>query len=135
MKKKILVLSVSFLVLFTAACGKKTSGNINTEPDVHEINEENVIGEQTIDGILFKDASFTVVNGITEFRVTLENTITTVRRITSLKVTFKDEFGIVLQTLNYYDFDTLRKGDTQDLTWNLNEDFKEIKKVEYEIEM
>ena len=133
--KKILIILMTFSILFVSACGKKKEEVKEEEPTVVEVEEENVVAEQIIDGILFKDASVVVVNGITEFRVTLENTITTVRRISKLTVNFKDEDGIIIQTLHYYNFNSLKKGDTQDLTWSLSKDLKDAKKIEYEIEL
>ena len=133
--KKVLIFGTIITLLFTSACSKEKKEEKEPETNVSEITDSNIIKEQTKHGILFKDASIVVVNGITEFRVTLENTITTVRRIKTLTINFKDSEGILLQTLHSYDLNSMKKGDTQDLTWSISKDLTDVKQIEYEIEL
>lgn len=133
--KKVLIFGTIITLLFTSACSKEKKEEKEPETNVSEITDSNIIKEQTKHGILFKDASIVVVNGITEFRVTLENTITTVRRIKTLTINFKDSEGILLHTLHSYDLNSMKKGDTQDLTWSISKDLTDVKQIEYEIEL
>lgn len=131
--KKIIVLTLSILLLTGCACSKKEEVKEEVE-NIVEVNEETVTSEQTIDGIRFKNVSLVVKDGKTEFRVTLENTITTVKKISHLEIKFKDASDNVIKTVNHYDFNNLKKGDTQNLSYSFDLDMSNIKKIEYKYE-
>ena len=130
--KKIIIIVLSVLLLTGCACSKK---EVEEEKEnIVEINEETVTSEQIIDGIRFKNVSLVVKDGKTEFRVTLENTITTVKKLSHLEITFKDASDNVIKTVNHYDFNNLKKGDTQNLSYTFSLDMSNVKKIEYKFE-
>lgn len=131
--KKIIVLTLSILLLTGCACSKKEEVKEEVE-NIVEVNEETVTSEQTIDGIRFKNVSLVVKDGKTEFRVTLENTITTVKKISHLEIKFKDASDNVIKTVNHYDFNNLKKGDIQNLSYSFSLDMSNVKKIEYKYE-
>ena len=131
--KKIIIIVLSVLLLTGCACSKKEEVEEEKE-NIVEINEEAVTSEQIIDGIRFKNVSLVVKDGKTEFRVTLENTITTVKKLSHLEITFKDASDNVIKTVNHYDFNNLKKGDTQNLSYTFSLDMSNVKKIEYKFE-
>lgn len=117
------------------SCSKKEKEEEVVEEDtIVEVEEKTVTDEQIIDGIRFKNVSLIVKNGKTEFRVTLENTVTTVKKPEHLIITFKGEYGNVIKTVHHYDFGNMRKGDTKNLSFTFSIDMSSVKTIEYTFE-
>lgn len=135
MKKLEIILVCCFFLMATGcSCSNKKQGENNEETPVVEEASDVVTQEQVVEGIRFKNASLVVTNGMTSFRVTLENTVTTVKKISHLKIVLKDENDAVLKALDHYDFQNLKKGDTQNLTYAISMDLSRTKKIEYQLE-
>lgn len=133
--KKRYILGLIVFVLLTSGCACTNKKEEKEElPIVTEASKE-VVKEQVVDGIRFRNASLVVTDGMTSFRVTLENTVTTVKKISHLKIIFKDENGLVLKEFNRYDFENMKKGETQNVSLdNISMDLSNTKIITYEIE-
>lgn len=135
--KKILILMIGVFVLISTGCScskKEEEQELEQEENVVEVGENAVTSEQIIDGIRFKNASLIVKDGRSEFRVTLENTITTVKKISHLEIIFKGSDDEVIKTVNHYDFNNMKKGDTKNLSFTFSLDMSGVKKIEYKYE-
>lgn len=116
------------------SCSKKEKEETKEEDVIVEVEDKTVTADQIIDGIRFKNVSLIVKNGKTEFRVILENTVTTVKKIEHLQITFKDQNGNVVKTVNHYDFNNMKKGDTKNLSYTFSIDMSSVKTIEYTFE-
>lgn len=134
--KKIFILLISSLVLVSGcSCSKKQEKELEKElENIVEVENDSITGEKVIDGIRFKNVSLIVKDGITEFRVTLENTVTTVKKIAHLQITFKGSNNTVIKTVDHYDFNDMKKGDTKNLSFTFSLDMSTIKEIEYKFE-
>ncbi len=133
--KKVLIIGLVLMTSMCIGCGKKeTKTEEENQVQIQEIKGENINEEQIVDGIRFKGASLVVKNNTSEFRVTLENTVTTVKKIDHLTIIFKDENGAVIKEFNHYDFESLRKGETKNLSFTFSLDLSNVKKVEYKLQ-
>ena len=131
----ILVLGVFLLVSTGCSCSKKPKEEEpKEESTIIEIDETKVTKDQVVEGIKFKNASLIVKDGITEFRVTLENTVTTVKKISHLEIIFKGENGYIIKKANHYDFNEMKKGDTKKLSFTFSLDMSSVKEIEYKYE-
>lgn len=133
--KKRYILGLIVCVLLTSGCACTNKKEEKEElPTVTEASKD-VVKEQVVDGIRFRNASLVVTDGMTSFRVTLENTVTTVKKISHLKIIFKDGNGLVLKEFNRYDFENMKKGETQNVSLdNISMDLSNTKMITYEIE-
>lgn len=134
--KKILILLLGIFVLLGTGCSssKKKEKEPIEESIIIEVDEKDVTKEKIVDGIRFKNASLVIKDGRTEFRVTLENTITTVKKISHLEIIFKGENENIIKTVNHYDFNNMKKGDTKSLSYTFSSDMSAVKKIEYKYE-
>ena len=134
--KKILILLLGIFVLLGTgcSCSKKKEKEPIEESIIIEVDEKDVTSDQIVDGIRFKNASLVIKDGRTEFRVTLENTITTVKKISHLEIIFKGENENIIKTVNHYDFNNMKKGDTKSLSYTFSSDMSAVKKIEYKYE-
>lgn len=136
MKKIGLFITILMIIIASGcSCSKKEKEDEIKEEDVIvEVDDKTVTSDQIIDGIRFKNVSLIVKNGKTEFRVILENTVTTVKKIEHLQITFKDQNGNVVKTVNHYDFNNMKKGDTKNLSYTFSIDMSSVKTIEYVFE-
>lgn len=135
--KKIGLFITILMIIIAAGCScskKEKEDEIKEEDVIVEVDDKTVTSDQIIDGIRFKNVSLIVKNGKTEFRVILENTVTTVKKIEHLQITFKDQNGNVVKTVNHYDFNNMKKGDTKNLSYTFSIDMSSVKTIEYVFE-
>lgn len=135
--KKVLLIIMMIGLIVNVGCSKssKNEKEKKEENNIIDIKGDDITNDKVIDGVRIKNVSLVIRNDKTEYRATIENTVTTVKKISHIKVSFLDEMGSVLKSINFYNFNNLRKGETQDLpTTTLDIDLSLIKKIEYIIE-
>lgn len=135
--KKVLLIIMMIGLIVNVGCSKssKNEKENKEENNIIDIKGDDITNDKVIDGVRIKNVSLVIRNDKTEYRATIENTVTTVKKISHIKVSFLDEMGSVLKSINFYNFNNLRKGETQDLpTTTLDIDLSLIKKIEYIIE-
>jgi hypothetical protein len=135
--KKFIILNILILITVSLGCSKDKNIVIEDalEDIENEVNEEGITQEQVVNGIRIKNASLIVNDGITEFRLTLENTLTSVKNISCLNINFKDEEDISILKTSYCDIDKLKKNETQNIIIVISSDLTETKNIEYEFEI
>ena len=135
--KKVLLIIMMIGLIVNVGCSKssKNEKENKEENNIIDIKGDDITNDKVIDGVRIKNVSLVIRNDKTEYRATIENTVTTVKKISHIKVSFLDEMGSVLKSINFYNFNNLRKGETHDLpTTTLDIDLSLIKKIEYIIE-
>lgn len=56
------------------------------------------------------------------------------KKISHLEIQFLDQTGRTIKTVNHYDFEHLKKGDTKNLSYTFSIDLSNVKKIVYQYE-
>lgn len=135
--KKILILLFICLSLVTVGCScnkkeEETKTPEQLEEELHLNTSNDIIKEQTIDGIAFKGVTLLIEEGLSKFSCQIVNPNDDARILGTVKFTFKDEKDAVLYTQNY-PVDVLSKNETMSISFTTDINLSKAKKVEYSL--
>lgn len=133
MKKTLLTISL-VLSLFITGCGceKKEEKEVKKNETI-VVTEENVIKNQSVDGIEFTNTELTVTNGISKITVAVTNNSTENYNLNGYSIIFKDENDNAIATMPGYVGETINVGETKHINASIDIDVSNAKKVEYEV--
>lgn len=134
LKKLLGVLLVVGLVT-GCGCSKKddNKGNENKQPDVIVNTEEDVIKDQTFEGLTFTNTSLTVVDGISTLMTQVSNDTGSDYTLDEFTITVKDSEGNIVTTLPGYVGDVIRNGETRTINSSIDIDLSKASSIEYSV--
>lgn len=136
--KKIIVAGMLIMsAFFIVGCGcdkKEEKKEIKSETKESLNTNKGIIKEQTVEGITFKNAILLLDGeGMSNFKITLENTSGNAKHVETFKVTFIDKEGTtLLETYGYVGYE-LANGENTELMISLDQDMKNAYEVKYEL--
>ena len=116
-------------------CSKKddNKGNGTKEPDVIVNTEEDVIKDQTFEGLTFTNTSLTVVDGISTLMTQVSNDTGSDYTLDEFTITVKDSEGNIVTTLPGYVGDVIRNGETRTINSSIDIDLSKASSIEYSV--
>ena len=94
--KKLIILTAAVSMLFISGCScsiKKDDENNNNGGNPNIITDENVVGVQNVNGILFENTTFQVENGVTTIVTKVTNTNPEEFKLENYQMTVTDSAG------------------------------------------
>lgn len=134
--KKIFILSMAIGTLFISGCSctrKENDENKGNNDNPTVITDEAVIGEQSVNGILFENTTFQVQNGFTTIVTKVTNRSGAPFMLENYQMTITDKDGKVLTILTSTVNENLEVDAEKLYTTPFNLDLSAATKVEYNI--
>lgn len=134
--KKILIISLLFISLFVASCGKKadnTETSNNNENIISQNTNPNVVKKQEIEGLLFDNIILKTNNNMSYFTANVTNTTDEKINVKYIKITVYDNENKELFSFNNYIGDYIESKSTLKLSSNIEGDLTTIYSVKYEV--
>lgn len=134
--KKIFILSMVIGTLFISGCSctrKKDEGNNSGNDYATVITDDAVVGEQSVNGILFENTTFQVQNGFTTIVTKVTNRSGAPFMLENYQMTITDKDGKVLTILTSNINESLEIDAEKLYTTPFNLDLSTAAKVEYNI--
>lgn len=136
-KMAILSLMVGSLLLSGCSCSAKKDNdekpNDNKNDQTNVITDENVVGEQNIDGIVFENTTFQIQNGVTTIVTKVTNKTDADYQLDNYQMSISDNDGMILTILTSTVDDTLAAGEEKVYTTPFTLDLSKAAKVDYAV--
>lgn len=124
MNKKIIILSILFILLSTGcACSKKK--------DIVQKIDDIVVETKEISELEFKNTSLTIVNGLSKLTTTITNKAEKEYKIDEYIIICKDEKDNIIAEINGYVGDVLGSLETRIIESNIDVDLSKVRRIEY----
>ena len=136
MKKQIKILLALLLaatLVTGCGCTKKDNKKDNTKDDVKVNTEENVIKDQTFEGLTFTNTSLTTTNGVSTLITEVSNTTGTDYTLDEFTITIKNKDGEVITTIPGYVGDVIKNGETRTINSSIDIDLSNASSIEYSV--
>lgn len=136
--KKLFISLLIGLSLFTVGCSctkkeeEQPKTPEQTEEELHLNTSSEIIREQTVDGINFKNVTLLIEEGISKFSCQIENPKDEARVLGTVTFTFKNDNGEVVYTQDY-PVDVLSKKEVMSISFTTDINLSKATKLEYTI--
>ena len=136
MKKQIKgLLALLLVATLVTGCGctKKDNKKGNTKDDVKVNTEENVIKDQTFEGLTFTNTSLTTTNGVSTLITEVSNSTGEDYTLEEFTITIKNKDGEVITTIPGYVGDVIKNGETRTINSSIDIDLSSASSIEYSV--
>ncbi len=136
MKKQIKgLLALLLVATLVTGCGctKKDNKKNNTKDDVKVNTEENVIKDQTFEGLTFTNTSLTTTNGVSTLITEVSNSTGSDYTLEEFTITIKNKDGEVITTIPGYVGDVIKNGETRTINSSIDIDLSNASSIEYSV--
>ena len=126
----VLVLVLAFLIF------KDTNKKKNNAPDKEEmitITDKEILKDQVVDGIDFKNKLFVIQDGVSRIIVELTNNTDNDYSLKEYSITIKDKENKVLATMPGYVGESIKKDEKKYLDVSIDRDLSKVAMIEYEV--
>ncbi len=128
------LLAIFALTLVTGCgCAKKDNKKDNTKDDVKVNTEENVIKDQTFEGLTFTNTSLTTTNGVSTLITEVSNSTGSDYTLEEFTITIKNKDGEVITTIPGYVGDVIKNGETRTINSSIDIDLSNASSIEYSV--
>ena len=128
------LLAIFALALVTGCgCAKKDNKKDNTKDDVKVNTEENVIKDQTFEGLTFTNTSLTTTNGVSTLITEVSNSTGEDYTLEEFTITIKNKAGEVITTIPGYVGDVIKNGETRTINSSIDIDLSSASSIEYSV--
>ncbi len=128
------LLAIFALALVTGCgCAKKDNKKDNTKDDVKVNTEENVIKDQTFEGLTFTNTSLTTTNGVSTLITEVSNSTGEDYTLEEFTITIKNKDGEVITTIPGYVGDVIKNGETRTINSSIDIDLSSASSIEYSV--
>ena len=131
--KGLLALLLVATLVTGCGCTKKDNKKDNTKDDVKVNTEENVIKDQTFEGLTFTNTSLTTTNGVSTLITEVSNTTGTDYTLDEFTITIKNKDGEVITTIPGYVGDVIKNGETRTINSSIDIDLSNASSIEYSV--
>ena len=136
MKKQIKgLLALLLVATLVTGCGctKKDNKKDSTKDDVKVNTEENVIKDQTFEGLTFTNTSLTTTNGVSTLITEVSNSTGEDYTLEEFTITIKNKDGEVITTIPGYVGDVIKNGETRTINSSIDIDLSSASSIEYSV--
>ncbi len=136
MKKQIKsLLALLLVVTLVTGCGctNKDNKKNNAKDDVKVNTEENVIKDQTFEGLTFTNTSLTTTNGVSTLITEVSNSTGSDYTLEEFTITIKNKAGEVITTIPGYVGDVIKNGETRTINSSIDIDLSNASSIEYSV--
>ena len=136
MKKQIKgLLALLLVATLVTGCGctNKDNKKDNTKDDVKVNTEENVIKDQTFEGLTFTNTSLTTTNGVSTLITEVSNSTGSDYTLEEFTITIKNKDGEVITTIPGYVGDVIKNGETRTINSSIDIDLSSASSIEYSV--
>ena len=124
------LLAIFALALVTGCgCAKKDNKKDNTKDDVKVNTEENVIKDQTFEGLTFTNTSLTTTNGVSTLITEVSNSTGEDYTLEEFTITIKNKDGEVITTIPGYVGDVIKNGETRTINSSIDIDLSSASSI------
>lgn len=133
MKKVAFTILLVFSFAFVTGCNKVETKVEENNIDITTNTEEEVLKEQTVDGLTFLDASLKYVGGTSKFQAKVTNTTDKKIELDHVNVHLKSGDGTEMIVLPGFIGDSIEPGESRTINVSYQGDLSGATKIEYEI--
>ena len=131
--KKALLAIFALTLVTGCVCAKKDNKKDNTKDDVKVNTEENVIKDQTFEGLTFTNTSLTTTNGVSTLITEVSNSTGEDYTLEEFTITIKNKDGEVITTIPGYVGDVIKNGETRTINSSIDIDLSSASSIEYSV--
>ena len=131
--KSLLALLLVATLVTGCGCTKKDNKKNNTKDDVKVNTEENVIKDQTFEGLTFTNTSLTTTNGVSTLITEVSNSTGEDYTLEEFTITIKNKAGEVITTIPGYVGDVIKNGETRTINSSIDIDLSNASSIEYSV--
>ena len=131
--KSLLALLLVATLVTGCGCTKKDNKKNNTKDDVKVNTEENVIKDQTFEGLTFTNTSLTTTNGVSTLITEVSNSTGSDYTLEEFTITIKNKAGEVITTIPGYVGDVIKNGETRTINSSIDIDLSSASSIEYSV--
>ena len=131
--KKALLAIFALTLVTGCGCAKKDNKKDNTKDDVKVNTEENVIKDQTFEGLTFTNTSLTTTNGVSTLITEVSNSTGEDYTLEEFTITIKNKDGEVITTIPGYVGDVIKNGETRTINSSIDIDLSNASSIEYSV--
>lgn len=132
--KKLFTMLLVVLLVTGCGCAKNDeTKNKGKEPEVKVNTAENVIKDQTFEGLQFTNTSLTVVDGISKFVTQVSNNTGADYNLVEFTVTIKDAEGNIIISIPGYVGEVIKNGETRSINHSIDIDLSNASSIEYAV--
>jgi len=135
--KKLGLLGLIGITLFATGCGcdnKEGKKPVeNKEPETTINTNEDVIKDQTFEGLTMTNTSLVVTNGMSNLVTEVTNNTGADYHLVEFVITVRDASGAVITTLPGYVGDVIRNGETRTIDSSIDIDLSNAASIEYSV--
>ncbi len=131
--KSLLALLLVATLVTGCGCTKKDNKKDSTKDDVKVNTEENVIKDQTFEGLTFTNTSLTTTNGVSTLITEVSNSTGSDYTLEEFTITIKNKDGEVITTIPGYVGDVIKNGETRTINSSIDIDLSNASSIEYSV--
>lgn len=131
--KSLLALLLVATLVTGCGCTKKDNKKNNAKDDVKVNTEENVIKDQTFEGLTFTNTSLTTTNGVSTLITEVSNSTGSDYTLEEFTITIKNKAGEVITTIPGYVGDVIKNGETRTINSSIDIDLSSASSIEYSV--
>ena len=131
--KSLLALLLVATLVTGCGCTKKDNKKNNAKDDVKVNTEENVIKDQTFEGLTFTNTSLTTTNGVSTLITEVSNSTGSDYTLEEFTITIKNKAGEVITTIPGYVGDVIKNGETRTINSSIDIDLSNASSIEYSV--
>lgn len=131
--KSLLALLLVATLVTGCGCTKKDNKKNNAKDDVKVNTEENVIKDQTFEGLTFTNTSLTTTNGVSTLITEVSNSTGSDYTLEEFTITIKNKDGEVITTIPGYVGDVIKNGETRTINSSIDIDLSSASSIEYSV--
>lgn len=131
--KSLLALLLVATLVTGCGCTKKDNKKNNAKDDVKVNTEENVIKDQTFEGLTFTNTSLTTTNGVSTLITEVSNSTGEDYTLEEFTITIKNKDGEVITTIPGYVGDVIKNGETRTINSSIDIDLSSASSIEYSV--
>ena len=131
--KSLLALLLVATLVTGCGCTKKDNKKNNAKDDVKVNTEENVIKDQTFEGLTFTNTSLTTTNGVSTLITEVSNSTGEDYTLEEFTITIKNKAGEVITTIPGYVGDVIKNGETRTINSSIDIDLSNASSIEYSV--
>lgn len=134
MLKKLGIISLASLALFATGCGKDKEVEKETEqPESVINNNENVVKDQTFEGLQMTNTSLVTTDGISTLVTEVTNNTGADYYLNEFVITVRAADGTVMATLPGYVGEVILNGETRTINSSIDIDLSTAASIEYSV--
>lgn len=131
------IFALLLIVGLVTGCGcqkkEENKKSENKEPEIKVNTEENVIKDQTFEGLTFTNTSVTTVNGISTLITQVSNNTGVDYTLNEFTIIAKDAEGNVVATIPGYVGSVIKNGETRTIDSSIDRDLSTASSIEYSV--